>query len=262
MGFVDPYFDESIGELRNLLGATSSEEFRELEPQIVFANELEWSNPTLAKEYANKQKQTDWYENEVNMPSLLSLIPEGTKSVLDFGSGPGQFTAKLAEFYMVEGADVSLPLIEVASQAYPHVSFRQWDGQSPYFEGKKFDVIFSKLTVHFVKDLHKFAHFCRQALSDKGSLVLSVRHPLCTMHDVDGDYFPTAAYIGGSSKYGLQVTMIHRSFQEYVQSFVENGFILTALIEPEISKKQAEEYNVLEKKLHTPKRLSLRFKRR
>jgi cell filamentation protein, protein adenylyltransferase len=41
MASVDPYFDESIGELRNLLGAKSAKEFRELEPQIVFANELE-----------------------------------------------------------------------------------------------------------------------------------------------------------------------------------------------------------------------------
>ncbi|HUD07429.1 MAG TPA: Fic family protein [Candidatus Saccharimonadales bacterium] len=41
MSFVDPYFDESIGDLRNLLGAKSSKELKELEPQIVFANELE-----------------------------------------------------------------------------------------------------------------------------------------------------------------------------------------------------------------------------
>lgn len=41
MAFIDPYFDESIGDLRNLLGAKSSEELRDIEPQIVFANELE-----------------------------------------------------------------------------------------------------------------------------------------------------------------------------------------------------------------------------
>ncbi len=41
MSFVDPYFDENIGDLRNLLGAKSSEELKALEPQIVFANELE-----------------------------------------------------------------------------------------------------------------------------------------------------------------------------------------------------------------------------
>lgn len=41
MSVVDPYFDPNIGDLRNLLGATSSEELKKLEPQIVFANELE-----------------------------------------------------------------------------------------------------------------------------------------------------------------------------------------------------------------------------
>ena len=38
---MDPYFDVKIGDLRNLLGATSSKELKEREPQIVFANELE-----------------------------------------------------------------------------------------------------------------------------------------------------------------------------------------------------------------------------
>ena len=41
MGFIDPYIDEDIGDLRNLLGVKSSKELKELEPQIVFANELE-----------------------------------------------------------------------------------------------------------------------------------------------------------------------------------------------------------------------------
>lgn len=41
MIFVDPYFDENIGDLRNLLGAKSAEELKKLEPQVVFANELE-----------------------------------------------------------------------------------------------------------------------------------------------------------------------------------------------------------------------------
>jgi len=41
MVFVDSYFDDSIGDLRNLIGAKSSEELKKLEPQIVFANELE-----------------------------------------------------------------------------------------------------------------------------------------------------------------------------------------------------------------------------
>lgn len=47
--FVDPYFDETIGDLRNLLGARSPNELKEREPQIVFANELELSSLNIPR---------------------------------------------------------------------------------------------------------------------------------------------------------------------------------------------------------------------
>ena len=47
--FVDPYFDEAIGDLRNLLGAKSSEELKKLEAQIVFANEIELESVIVAR---------------------------------------------------------------------------------------------------------------------------------------------------------------------------------------------------------------------
>jgi fido (protein-threonine AMPylation protein) len=49
MAFVDPYFDESIGELRNLLGAKSAEELHECEPEIVFANEVELKSLSIPR---------------------------------------------------------------------------------------------------------------------------------------------------------------------------------------------------------------------
>ena len=49
MPSIGPYFDESIGELRNLLSATSSAQFKEIEPQIVFANELELQSLTIPR---------------------------------------------------------------------------------------------------------------------------------------------------------------------------------------------------------------------
>jgi len=41
MPFIDPYIDENTGLLKNLLNVASIQELEELEPQIVFANELE-----------------------------------------------------------------------------------------------------------------------------------------------------------------------------------------------------------------------------
>ncbi|MEX0668467.1 MAG: Fic family protein [Candidatus Saccharimonadales bacterium] len=47
--FVDPYFDDSINTLHNLLGAKSPDELDELEAQIVFANELELNEIDLPR---------------------------------------------------------------------------------------------------------------------------------------------------------------------------------------------------------------------
>lgn len=44
---IDPYFDESIGDLRNLLSASSPGELRDKEAQVVFANETELENITI-----------------------------------------------------------------------------------------------------------------------------------------------------------------------------------------------------------------------
>jgi len=46
---VDPYFDEKIGDLRNLLGAKNSKELCEVEAQIVFANELELKSANIPR---------------------------------------------------------------------------------------------------------------------------------------------------------------------------------------------------------------------
>lgn len=221
----------------------------------------EWNNPVLAKEYAEKLDQVDWYEHEVNMPAVLSLMPKGTVTVVDFGSGPGQFTAKLAGDYEVEGADTSPAMIEIASKSYPDIPFRQWDGQSPYPSDQKFDVVFSKLTVHFVKDLAKFAQYTYLLLEDGGSIVFSVPHPIRTIPKVGGKYASTATYDGAIGKYGLHVEMIHRSFEDYVMPFVSNGFVLTGLLEPKISKEQVEQHGAPEEDIYIPKRLNLRFTR-
>lgn len=221
----------------------------------------EWNNPELAKEYSDKLDQIDWYEHEVNMPSLISLIPQGTKSVLDFGSGPGQFTAKLAKQYRAEGADASNAMVKIATDSFPGITFRQWGGQTAYQSNQKFDVIFSKLTIHFVEDLAEFARYAHDALNDNGSLVLSVPHPIRTIPKVNGKYASSGTYEGAIGKYGLSVQMIHRSLESCVQPFLKNGYVLTSLLEPKITTKQANDHDAPKEDLHIPKRLNLRFKR-
>lgn len=47
--FIDPYIDQTTGELRNLLGAQHQCDFYELEAQAVFANELEIADSSVPR---------------------------------------------------------------------------------------------------------------------------------------------------------------------------------------------------------------------
>src|SRR6188472_1275518 len=93
----------------------------------------QWRSLELAKEYSDKatNPSVNWYEYEVNLPDLLSLIPTGAKSILDFGSGPGDVTAIIAKQFpdaAVEGCDASEAMLDLAKQQFSSTDFYKWDG--------------------------------------------------------------------------------------------------------------------------------------
>ena len=221
----------------------------------------EWNNPQLAQEYSDKLDQVDWYEYELNMPSWFSLIPEDTQHVLDFGSGPGQFTAKLSASYKVDGADASQAMIDIANKSFPDIKFFMWDGQSPYPEKHRYDTIFSKLTLHFLSDLHAFARYAQDALTDDGCIVVSLIHPLRTIGKVSNQYASVKTYDGAIGKYNLHVTMIHRSLEEYIRPFLDNDYVLTGILEPVATKEQVAAHELPAEDMFIPKRLNLRFQK-
>ncbi len=127
-GFVDPYFDETIGDLRNLLGAKSSQELKKLEAQIVFANELELEAAAIARtndlaellalhkqlfgnvyDWAGKVRTVDIKKNEDGAEYFLivSKITDAANFVFgEFkkennlkGLSIADFTERLAYFY-------------------------------------------------------------------------------------------------------------------------------------------------------------------
>jgi cell filamentation protein len=96
---VDPYFDESIGELRNLLGAKSAEEFKELEPQIVFANELELESVSIPQ------------SNDLD--EVCSIHKQLFKGVYDWAGRARTVDIKKND----EGAEFFLPVSKIVSAA-------------------------------------------------------------------------------------------------------------------------------------------------
>ena len=219
-----------------------------------------WLTPGFADAYAKKDDPKDWYEREVNIPAMVSLLPTGRVRILDFGCGAGDVTAELGKNHDAEGSDISPRMVELARAAHPEIPFNIWDGVSPYPDAKTFDVVFSKLVFMFIDDLNVLATQVKEVLDPRGSLVFSVAHPMRTAQKVN-DYFADAAYdtqIGGS---GIRTTMIHRSFEAYIRPFTDRGFALTALLEPGISVAQSKRYNASADDLIAPKRLVAKLTR-
>lgn len=96
---VDPYFDISIGILRNLLGAKSSDELHKLEPQIVFANEFEL-------ESANMPRSNDLIE-------LLAIHAQLFNGVYDWAGQTRTVDIRKND----EGADYFLIVSKIADAA-------------------------------------------------------------------------------------------------------------------------------------------------
>src|SRR5690242_3693183 len=91
---------------------------------------MSWNDQSVVDSYSDSADDRDksWYEDKVTIPSILALLPKERVRVLDFGCGPGNFTAKLAEQFDAAGADSSQLMVRRAQEKHPGVSFFAWDG--------------------------------------------------------------------------------------------------------------------------------------
>ncbi len=125
---VDPYIDTSTGILRNLLGAISSDELKKIEPQIVFANELE-----LASLHIPRTNDT---------LELLSIHKQLFKGVYDWAGVIRVVDIKKndtgAEFFLIV-SKISLALDFVFSELR----------EEEYLTGLSIDVFIERLTYFY-----------------------------------------------------------------------------------------------------------------
>ena len=222
-----------------------------------------WKQQDFAKDYADNAAdvQKNWFEHDLNFPLLLQMLPKDAQRVLDYGCGPGEFTAQLAKhFAKVDGCDYSDEMIQLAKANYKGCEFFVWDNLATTPSVEPYDAIFSKLTLHFIDDLTQLANGLKPILKTGGLFVFSVPHPFSTIKKVS-DYWVKAPYETEIGSYGMQVTMIHRSLQDYLLPFINNGYALVDVVEPKISQEQAVKYNEPAEKLAYPRRINLSFKK-
>ncbi|TMR88884.1 methyltransferase domain-containing protein [Nonomuraea basaltis] len=104
-----------------------------------------------------------------------------------------------------------------------------------------FDLIISRLALHYVDDLDAVVSACWRSLSPGGRLVITVVHPVITSHDalrttneartnwVVDDYFHTGAR--QRNWMDNTVTWYHRTIEDYITALTQADFAITSLRE-------------------------------
>jgi SAM-dependent methyltransferase len=104
-----------------------------------------------------------------------------------------------------------------------------------------FDLVVSRMALHYVKDLGRVLRVCHACLAPGGRIVFTVVHPVITSHDARrstaeprGDWVVDDYFVAGPRErewLGARSVWHHRTIEDYVYELRRAGFELTNLRE-------------------------------
>ena len=208
----------------------------------------------------------------IEQPAIMSIMPSVKgKRVLDLGCGYGQnsfdFAKNGAEYVL--GIDLSEKMLDKAKREnnHPCVDYLRMDMEKIHTINKKFDVVYSSLAFHYVKDFKKLINDIYKLLDDGGELIFSQEHPITTATvDGKGDFNKSedGRYLSYTfSNYNEDgerivtwfvdgLTKYHRSFSTILSTIIDTGFKITGILEPKPDEKTIEAVPRMVKELIKP----------
>jgi SAM-dependent methyltransferase len=228
-----------------------------------------YDNPEFFAGYSQFQRSREGLSGAPEWPALRDMLPpmQGLR-VLDLGCGFGAFARWAAEMgaQQVLGIDLSEKMLEEAQARTqnPRVTYRLGDITRIDLTDDSFDLVYSSLAFHYVEDFGAICATVRRLLAPGGRFVFSVEHPLFTapsnpewQTDASGDkIWPLNDYLREGERVRNWVTpgvlKQHRTVAAYVNSLLENGFLLTRLVEWGPTPEQIEVWPDLVDELHRP----------
>lgn len=211
-----------------------------------------FDNETFFKGYRALRDNDINYNDLLEQPAMAKLLPDlNGKSVIDLGCGYGHNCIDFVKrgSNRVVGIDISEKMLSVAKaeSAHEKIEYLNMSMTDISKLSDKFDLIYSSLAFHYVKDFDTFAKDMFSLLSNGGQLLFSQEHPIITA-TVDGNGHFNKDDNGNRVSYTFSnynepgerrihwyvdgVVKYHRTISGIINALAKAGFIIEEICEP------------------------------
>jgi SAM-dependent methyltransferase len=231
------------------------------------ANEKDfYENEEVLKEYLAFRHSPESPNESLEKPAFLELLGNvKNKTILDLGCGDARFGLELLEKGCTSylGIEPSTKMLELAKQNLnTKGSVEQSTVEAWSYPAEQFDLVVSRLALHYVEDLDEAFRNIHKTLKPEGRFVFSMVHPVITSSDksrennalrtswIVDDYFKQ-----GPRRVRLQndyVTQYHRTLETIFMSSQKAGFVFEGLREGCPKSENFEDMGLLERRMRIP----------
>ena len=228
------------------------------------------------EKYIQKRNQGNSPNETVEQPIIDALVGkvDGLK-IMDLGCGDGKYGVQLLDrgakhYFGIEGS------IKMARLAKEHLSghngaIRNEDIEQTEFLKSEYDIVISRLVLHYIEDLEILLNRIRESLKDDGEFIFSIEHPIITScYDsyhmkvkrgnwIVDNYFDSGERI--NKWIGKHVVKYHRTLENYWQLIRNSGFKVIEIRESKPLKNNFKNLEEYERRKRVPLFLMFKLKK-
>jgi SAM-dependent methyltransferase len=228
-----------------------------------------YDNPDFFAGYSQLPRQTHGLDGAPEWPAIQAMLPPlADKHVADLGCGFGWASRWMREqgAGQVLGIDLSQNMISraVADTSDADIEYRTADLETLELPAASFDLVYSALAFHYVKDFRRLTEMIHKALVSGGHLVFTIEHPIfmaaANPHWVDDEDSHKTWPVNGYAMEGERrtdwfttgVLKYHRMLGTTLNTLIDAGLELLRVEEFAPTREQIEEMPDLAEELERP----------
>lgn len=237
-----------------------------------------YDNPDFFSAYSQLPRQVQGLSGAPEWPAIRALLPDlAGKRIVDLGCGFGWASRWMREQGATSalGIDLSENMISRAQEITSDdaITYRTADLETLEFPEAAFDLAYSALTFHYVRDFERLARMVYRSLVPGADFVFTIEHPIFMaathprwIHDEDGHKtWPVNGYSGEGERqtdwFVKGMVKHHRTIGTTLNTLILAGFMIKVVEEFAPSLQQIRENRALKEEIERPMMLLISTRR-